>query len=94
MSGTSNLHAGSTAAKAGAAEAPCGCREGAVATFVALGLLLLQAAGALDLPLVGTGPWAWLGLIFGAALCGKISGIAVATVLQRQRDARQEGASR
>jgi hypothetical protein len=62
---------------AAAAEKPCGCREGAAAVFAALALLALQALGALDLPLVGTGAWSWLGFLFAAALLGKAVGLSL-----------------
>jgi hypothetical protein len=95
VSGQANSHAApSIGSRAGGEEQPCGCKEGAAAAFAALALLLLQAVGVLELPLVGSGIWSWLGLVFAAALAGKLLGIAAAIALQRSRGDRGVGGGR
>ena len=71
------------------AEKPCGCQEGAAAVLAALALLLLQGAGVLDLPVVGSGLWSWVGLLFGAALLGKAIGIGSGELQLRRMKVRE-----
>ena len=69
-----------------ATEQPCGCREGAAAVLAALALLVLRALGIVGLPLIGSGAWAWIGLLFGAALVGKAIGLGVGWARLRRTD--------